>query len=325
MTTTPAQKPSASMTAIWGAMLSVYIVWGSTYLAIRFAVQTMPPFLMAGVRFLVAGAILYGWRRLKGDPRPRRMHWRSAVIVGLFMLLGGNGGVVWAEQRVVSGVAALMVGATPLWMVLIDWLRGVYRPSWVTVAGVLVGFAGIAVLIGPAELTGLHGSIDPLGAVVLLFASAAWAAGSLYSRNAELPDSPLLGTGMEMLAGGAALAVVGTLSGEWARVNLAAVSTPSLLGLGYLILFGSLVGFTAYTWLLRVAPTTLVSTYAYVNPIVAILIGNIMAQEPLTPRVLLAAAVIVGAVALITFSKSDRRKKAAVDNPLPAAEDEKVT
>ena len=309
------------MTAIWGAMLSVYIVWGSTYLAIRFAVQTMPPFLMAGFRFLVAGAILYVWRRLSGDARPRRVHWRSAVIVGLFLLLGGNGGVVWAEQRVVSGVAALMVGATPLWMVLIDWVRGVYRPSWVTVAGVLVGFAGIALLIGPAELTGLHGSIDPLGAGVLLFASLAWAIGSLYSRNAELPDSPLLGTSMEMLAGGAALAVVGTLSGEWTRVNLAGVSTSSLLGLIYLIFFGSLVGFTAYTWLLRVAPTTLVSTYAYVNPVVAILVGNLIAKEPLTPRVMLAASVIVGAVALITFSKSGRRKNSAGAGPLPALED----
>ncbi len=301
-------------------MLSVYIVWGSTYLAIRFAVQTMPPFLMAAFRFLAAGGILYAWRRLSGDARPRPAHWRSAAIVGLFLLLGGNGGVVWAEQRVVSGVAALLVGATPLWMVLIDWLRGIYRPAWVTVAGVLVGFAGIAVLIGPAELTGLHGAIDPLGAVVLLLASLSWAAGSLYSRNAELPASPLLGTGMEMLAGGAALAVAGTLSGEWARVNLAAVSLPSLLGLGYLIFFGSLVGFTAYTWLLRVAPTTLVSTYAYVNPVVAILMGNLLAQEPLTPRVVLAAAVIVGAVALITFSKSLGRKTAA-PAPAPAGDD----
>ena len=248
------------------------------------------------------------------------MHWRSAAIVGLFLLLGGNGGVVWAEQRVVSGVAALMVGASPLWMILIDWVRGTARPSWVVVAGVLVGFAGIAVLVGPAELTGLHGSIDPLGAVVLLLASIFWAIGSLYSRKAELPSSALLGTAMEMLTGGAALALVGTVSGEWARLNLSAVTLPSLLGLGYLIIFGSLVGFTAYTWLLRVAPTTLVSTYAYVNPVVAILMGNLLAREPLTPRILLAAAVIVGAVALITFRQPVRHKP-LVETPAPAGDD----
>ena len=310
-------KASASLLAIWGAMLSVYIVWGSTYLAIRFAVQSMPPFLMAGFRFLVAGSILYAWRRLSGDAPARPVHWRSAAIVGLFLLLGGNGGVVWAEQRVVSGVAALMVGASPLWMILIDWVRGTARPSWVVVVGVLVGFAGIAVLVGPAELTGLHGSIDPLGAVVLLLASIFWAIGSLYSRKAELPSSALLGTAMEMLTGGAALALVGTLSGEWARLNLSAVTLPSLLGLGYLIIFGSLVGFTAYTWLLRVAPTTLVSTYAYVNPVVAILMGNLLAREPLTPRILLAAAVIVGAVALITFTQPLSSKKAPADIPRP--------
>ena len=314
------QKPAASLLAIWGAMLSVYIVWGSTYLAIRFAVQSMPPFLMAGFRFLLAGAILYIWRRLRGDAPPRLVHWRSAAIVGVFLLLGGNGGVVWAEQRVVSGVAALIVGAAPLWMILIDWVRGIYRPSWVVVLGVLVGFAGIVVLVGPAELTGLHGSIDPLGAGVLLLASVFWAVGSLYSRKADLPSSALLGTAMEMLTGGAALAVVGTLTGEWSRLDLSAVTLPSLLGLGYLVIFGSLVGFTAYTWLLRVAPTTLVSTYAYVNPVVAILMGNLLASEPLTPRILLAAAVIVGAVALITFKPAFGRKR-PVETPTPAGDD----
>jgi drug/metabolite transporter (DMT)-like permease len=320
MPVTSSQKPAASLLAVWGAMLSVYIVWGSTYLAIRFAVQSMPPFLMAGFRFLLAGAILYIWRRLRGDAAPRLVHWRSAAIVGVFLLLGGNGGVVWAEQRVVSGVAALIVGAAPLWMILIDWVRGTYRPSWVVVLGVLVGFAGIAVLVGPAELTGLHGSIDPLGAVVLLLASVFWAIGSLYSRKAELPSSALLGTAMEMLTGGAALAVVGTFTGEWSRLDLSAITPPSLLGLGYLVFFGSLVGFTAYTWLLRVAPTTLVSTYAYVNPVVAILMGNLLASEPLTPRILLAAAVIVGAVALITFKPVIGRKR-PVETPTPAGDD----
>lgn len=315
----PTTKTAPSPVAIWAAMISVYVFWGSTYLAIQFAIQTIPPFLMAAFRFLLAGSVLYAWRRLSGDPAPSRFHWRSAAIVGLFLLLGGNGGVVWAEQRVVSGVAALLVGSTPLWMVLIDWVRGVYRPTGKTLAGVLVGFAGIAVLVGPSELTGLHGSIDPLGAGVLMLAAFLWAVGSLYSRGARLPSSPLLGTGMEMLCGGAGLLLAGTLSGEWARLDLGAVSLPSLLGLGYLILFGALGGFTSYTWLLRNAPTPLVSTYAYVNPVVAILMGNLLAAEPLTPRVLLAAAVIVGAVALITLNQPVGRKVKAV--AAPAAED----
>jgi len=313
------ESRSASATAIWVAMISVYITWGSTYLAIRFAVQTMPPFLMAGFRFLLAGSILYLWRRWSGDERPRLVHWRSAAIIGLFLLLGGNGGVVWAEQRVVSGVAALLVGATPLWMVLIDWVRGVYRPALPTLAGVLVGFAGIALLIGPAEWIGLHGAIDPLGAAVLVLASFLWAAGSLYSRNASLPSSPLLATGMEMLTGGLALAALGTLSGEWARLNLAAITWPSWLGLGYLVVFGSLVGFTAYTWLLRVAPTTLVSTYAYVNPVVAVVIGNLLADEPLTLRVVFSTVVIVGAVALITFTRPLGKRKTPSASPVESA------
>ncbi len=306
---TPTENRSASPAAIWAAMISVYIVWGSTYLAIRFAVQTMPPFLMAAFRFMLSGLILYLWRRLSGDAPPKRIHWRSTAIVGLFLLLGGNGGVVWAEQHVVSGVAALLVGSTPLWMVLIDWVRGMYRPAWLTVAGVLVGFAGIAVLVGPAELTGLQGSIDPVGTVVLLLASLSWAAGSLYSRNAELPPSPLMATGMEMITGSLGLLAAGTLSGEWARLDLASITLPSWLGLGYLVFFGSLIGFTSYTWLLRVAPTMLVSTYAYVNPVVAVVMGNLLAQEPLNPRILLSTGIIAGAVAVITLTQPLGRKK----------------
>lgn len=297
-------KFNAPAPAVWAAMVAVYIFWGSTYLAISYAIQSIPPFLMASARFIIAGGLLFVWRLFSGDRLPTRLHWRSAAIVGVFLLLGGNGGVVWAEQRVVSGIAALMVGATPLWMVLIDWLRGRFRPRPITMLGVLIGFAGIAVLVSPAQLTGLAGGIDPLGTVALLIATLSWAWGSLYSRSAPLSESPLMNTAMEMLTGGLALGLAGSLTGEWARLNLSAVTTPSLLGLAYLIVFGSLVGFTAYTWLLRVAPTTLVSTYAYVNPVVAILVGNLIAQEPLTPRVLLATAIIVSAVALITLTQS---------------------
>jgi drug/metabolite transporter (DMT)-like permease len=304
---------------IWLALITVYIVWGSTYLAIRFAVETMPPFLMAATRFLVAGAILYAWRRASGDPAPTRIEWRSAALVGFFLLVGGNGSVVWAEQRVPSGIAALMVGAAPLWMVLIDAFspfaalrtsparRAVNaKPAWQTYLGVTLGFSGIVVLIGPSILNGTSQGMDPIGIAALLLAAFLWATGSLYSREARLPASPLLGTGMEMLAGGAGLFILGTFSGEWGRLNPASISTTSLLGLGYLILFGSLVGFAAYTWLLRSAPTPLVSTYAYVNPLIAIFIGNLLASEPLTAHILISTAIILGAVALINTPRKQK-------------------
>jgi drug/metabolite transporter (DMT)-like permease len=294
---------------IWFALITVYIVWGSTYLAIRFAIETMPPFLMAAFRFLIAGVILYLWQRRVKNPAPTKRQWRSAAIIGLFLLLGGNGGVVWAEQHVPSGVAALMVGAAPLWMVLIDAIRpGGKRPGWQTISGVLVGFIGIIILVGPAEFTSKTQAFDTAGIIALLLASLFWAIGSLYNRNACLPDSPLLGTGMEMLVGGAALLVAGTITGEWTHLNLAGISLNSLLGLGYLIFFGALVGFAAYTWLLRVAPTPLVSTYAYVNPLIAIFLGNLLAHEPLTPRILISALIILSSVALINTSHSARTK-----------------
>lgn len=287
---------------IWLALLTVYVVWGSTYLAIRFAVDTMPPFLMAGVRFLIAGLIMYSWRILAGDRPPVRIEWRSAAIIGFFLLLGGNGAVVWAEQRVPSGIAALMVGSAPLWMVTLDALRpGGRRPNKRTILGVLLGFTGIVVLIGPGQFTG-SGRIDSLGVAALLLAAFMWAVGSLYSRHAPLPGSPLLGTGMEMLAGGGMLLLLGTLTGEWRQLDLQAISTQSWLGLLYLIIFGALVAFAAYTWLLRVAPTPLVSTYAYVNPLVAILLGSLLADETLTLHIVISALVIVSSVALINTS-----------------------
>ncbi len=309
----PTNEHKASSQSIWLAMMSVYIVWGSTYLAIRFAVETIPPFLMAGVRFLIAGSLLYAFRRLRGDPAPTRRQWRSAAIIGLLMLLGGNGLLSWAEQKVPSGVASLLIGTVPLWMVLIDAFLPKARSlhnhmRWQTILGVVIGFAGIALLISPSELTGLSGAIDPVGAGILTLGALFWAAGSLYSRSADLPDSPLLGTSLEMLCGGAGLILVTTLTGEWGQLNLAAISWQSVAGLVYLVIFGSLVGFGSYTWLLRNAPTTLVSTYAYVNPMVAIVMGNLLAGEAFTPRVLIAAAVILGAVVIITLTQPARKK-----------------
>jgi drug/metabolite transporter (DMT)-like permease len=301
---------------IWSALIAVYVVWGSTYLAIRFAVETMPPFLMAALRFFIAGGILFAWRRLAGDAPPTRRQWKSAAIIGLFMLLGGNGCVVWAEQHVVSGIAALLVGAAPLWMALLDAIRpGTKRSGWQTWLGVLWGFAGIALLIGPDELSSAGTHLYLPGVAALLLASFLWSVGSLYSRSACLPDSPLLGTSMEMLAGSTGLLLAGTFAGDWSHLNLAAIRLPSVLGLLYLIFFGSLVGFAAYTWLLRAAPTPLVSTYAYVNPLVAIFIGNLLADEPLTPRILLAAGVIISSVVLINLSKTSTSK---IQAPAPA-------
>ncbi len=304
-----ATRPAAQVGAgaIWLGMLTIYIAWGSTYLAMRFAIQTIPPFLMAAARFLLAGGLLYAWRRLSGEAAPTAKQWRSALIVGLFLLLGGNGMVVWAEQRVPSGIAALMVSSAPLWMVLIDGLLHRRLPTWRVALGILIGLAGIGVLVGPSQLTGIHGDIDLVGAGALTLASLSWAAGSLYSRKADLPQSPFLYNGMEMLCGGAALLLLGTLTGEWGQLQPAAISGPSWLGFAYLVIFGSLIGFSTYTWLLRGAPTALVSTYAYVNPIVAVVIGNLLAQEPLTPRVVLAAVVIIAGVVLITFNPPKRQ------------------
>lgn len=327
-TNNPGIQPSlhqsgVSSSAIWAAMIAVYIVWGSTYLAIRFAVETMPPFLMAGVRFLIAGGVLYGLRRLRGDPAPTGREWRSAAIIGLFLLIGGNGSVVWAEQRVPSGIAALLVGSAPLWMVLLDALRrGGRLPTRWALVGVALGFVGIVLLVGPAHLIGLEGSVDLLGSAALTFAAFSWAIGSLYNRGARLPASPLLGTGMEMLMGGLGLILLGGFSGEFNRLDLASISAKSLWGLAYLIVFGSWVGFAAYVWLLRVAPTTLVSTYAYVNPLVAIFIGNWLAAEPLTARILIAAAIILSSVALITRAQPAVPRRPAIKQPVVASGDD---
>jgi drug/metabolite transporter (DMT)-like permease len=295
---------SPSSIAIWTAMVTVYLVWGSTYLAIRFAIETLPPFLMAATRFLIAGAILYLIRRGQGDAIPSRVEWRSASIIGILLLVGGNGGVVWAEQRVPSGVTALIVGIAPLWMVLIDLLHPAgRRPGHWAILGLVLGFIGLSVLIGPSQIAGHGENIDLIGAIVIILAALFWAIGSLYSRQAKLPSSPLLGTAMEMLAGGAGLILLGFLTGEFKQLNLAAVSIRSIAGMTYLIVFGSWIGLSSYTWLLRVAPTPLVFTYAYVNPVVAVLLGHFIASEPLTFQIMIAAMIVVGSVVLITVNQ----------------------
>lgn len=289
---------------IWAALLVVYIFWGSTYLAIRYAVETIPPFLMAGTRFLVAGSLLYGWRRLAGDTGPTRKQWVASALIGVLLLFGGNGMLSWAEQLVPSGVAALLIGAVPLWMTLIEALRpGGMRPNFLGGIGLMVGFGGIVLLVSPSFSGGGKTDLPPLGIAILMVAALSWSLGSIYSRHADLPSSSLVGTGMEMLAGGVACYLAGTLVGEWKSVVLSDITVRSWLGLVFLIVFGSMLTYSAYTWLLRAAPVSLVSTYAYVNPLVAILLGSLFAQEVLTVRILVAALVIVGSVVVINISR----------------------
>ena len=298
------------------AFASVYLIWGSTYLAIRFAIETMPPHLMAAVRFLVAGAILYAWARWRGAPRPTLTNWRAATVVGGFLLLGGNGAVVWAETRVPSGLTALLVAMVPIWMLVLEMLPrlGGRKPRAAVVAGILLGLIGLFVLVAPGRLAG---RVDPLGAAVLLLGCLCWAFGSLYSRGAALPKSGFLAAAMEMVAGGALLLLFGLATGQAEEVALSAISARSLLSLAYLTVFGSLVGFTAYIWLLGATTPARVSTYAYVNPIVAVLLGWAFANEPMSLRTLIAAAVIIGAVALII--RYGARREVSAPAPAEAA------
>ncbi len=297
-------------TRIWIALLALYIVWGSTYLAIRFAVESIPPFFHAGIRFLVSGLILVVWQRAAGAFLPTRKQWISLAIIGNLLLLGGNGLVAWAEQTIPSGVAALMIGSIPMFLVIMEAFRpGGVKPNRWTFLGLLIGFIGIFILIGPAELTGST-NLDSLGIVALLFACLFWSIGSVYSKHADLPRSSLMSTGGQMLMGSLGLFIVSLVSGELTHWDPSGVTTKSLMGLVYLILIGSLVGFVSYGWLLQNAPISLVATYAYVNPIVAVLLGNWLAEEPLEPRIWLAAAIIVGSVMFINRSRSGVQKEA---------------
>jgi drug/metabolite transporter (DMT)-like permease len=292
----------ASRPQLLAAFAAVYIIWGSTYLAIRFAIETLPPHTMAGVRFLLAGALLYAWARWRGAPAPAPRHWWSATLVGAFLLLGGNGGVVWAEQRVPSGMAALLIATVPLWMVLLEWLRGGPRPSRRTLLGLVFGLVGVALLVRSRGLAAGQG-VDPLGALVLVLGALSWAWGSLYSRQAPLPPSPLLATAMEMAMGGLLLLVFGLARGEMHAFQPQLVSLRSLLALAYLLVFGSLLGFTAYIWLLHHTTAARASTYAFVNPLVAVVLGWALAGEALTPRMLVAAGIIVSGVCIIVMSR----------------------
>jgi drug/metabolite transporter (DMT)-like permease len=305
---------------VWGALGIVYVIWGSTYLAIREAVLTMPPFLSAAVRFLIAGTVLYAWAIRRGDrsgDRPGLTQWKAATLVGGLLLLGGNGAVVWAEQHIATGITALVIATVPLWMVVIGRLGFGDRITLREVVGVVVGFGGLVLLVGIGDVG--RGNLDLVGLAVALAGAVCWATGSLYSRSASLPKRPLVSTALQMLAGGTLLLVTAAATGELGRVDVSHISAASWAGLAYLIVFGSWLTFSAYVWLLQNARISLVSTYAYVNPAVAVFLGWAILDERITWVTLLAGAVIVVAVALIVSARA-RKPKPAVPQPVPVEE-----
>jgi drug/metabolite transporter (DMT)-like permease len=281
------------------AFAIVYVVWGSTYLAIRYAVQTIPPFLLTGTRFIAAGTLICVWALWRGASRPTRANWKALTIVGLLFFPCANAIVVWAETRIGSGIAALLVAIEPLWVVVFLTLYARQRPPLSVLTGILLGFAGLVILVGNSSLRADHAGVDLGAAMALVGASCSWALGSVYGRTAPLPRAPLLAAGLEMLIGGIGALVVGVVAGEPHRLALAAVSERSIIALIYLTLFGSIVAFTAYNWLVTVEAPARVATYAYVNPVIAVVLGAVIAGEPLTPRIGVAAAVIVTAVVLV--------------------------
>jgi drug/metabolite transporter (DMT)-like permease len=298
-------------TKIWIALIALYIVWGSTYLGIKVAIETIPPFFHAGIRFLISGVILVIWQRSVGQAMPTRKQWISVAIIGNLLLLGGNGLVSWAEQFIPSGIAALIIGTVPIFLVIAEALRpGGVKPNWQAILGIIIGFAGIYVLVGPTkETSGM--ALNTFGVIALLTACLLWTLGSIYSKSADIPKSILMSTGAQMLMGSIGLFIVSGLTGELSGWDITAVSSRSIYGVLYLIFIGSLIGFVSYGWLLQNAPISLVATYAYVNPIVAVLLGFWFGNEPLEPRIWLATAIIIGSVIFINSrNKSQVRKEA---------------
>jgi drug/metabolite transporter (DMT)-like permease len=300
-------SPTSAKISVVLAFLAVCFIWGSTFLAIRFAVETLPPLTMAGVRFLLAGAVLYGWSRYHDIFRPTRVHWRSATLVGAFILVGGNGALCWAEQTVPSNVACLLTATMPLWIVLLNAIppAGV-RPGVVEISGLVLGLASVYVLVDPGA-SGDDSAVSGIGAAVIIFSTFSFAVGSLYSRQACLPKSIVVASAMEMLAGGIILTLTGLLCGEWHRLDPTQISLRSCIALLYLVFFGSIVAYSAYMWLLRVSTPAKVSTHRYICPMVAVLLGWALADERITARTLIAMAGIVLAVAAVTALGREKR------------------
>lgn len=299
---------------IWLALGTIYVVWGSTFLAIAVVVRDVPPFLSMSIRHLTAGALVLTWvllRRRDHEPLGWRQ-WRAAFVFGGALFLLGHGLLAWAQQDVPSGIAALLVGTIPLWFAILAWILLGERLGGRALAGLVLGFAGLALLVDP---TGQQGA-KPIGALAIVLGALAWSAGSIYSQRSALPKDTLLGAGMGMLAGGALLAAVSLGRGEW---NDATLSTDALLAIAYMVVIGSLVGFSAYVWLLKTAPASTVSTYAYVNPVIAVLLGWAFNDEAITAKTLVAGAAIVAGVALMV-SRSSEKKRVRELEPEPARE-----
>jgi len=306
--------------ALWTALLTVYLVWGSTYLGIAIAIETIPPFLMLAIRFAIAGAVLFAWEVIRSGRSfrlPTAREWRDSAIVGALLLGIGNGFVGLAEETVPSGIAAILIALIPVWFAVFGRLYFGDPLPRLVVVGIAVGLVGVVLLVWPFG-SGAN-AFDLRGVLILLIAPLGWAHGSLYSaRKATLPARPLMATGLQMLLGSVALFGEGLLTGELGRFEPAAISAESLWALAYLTVIGSLVAFNAYAWLLRNAPLSLVSTYAYVNPVVAVALGGLILAEPITPRTIVASAVIVAAVAMIVTARGRMARAGASDDREPS-------
>ncbi|MEY2565279.1 MAG: hypothetical protein QOH88_3472 [Verrucomicrobiota bacterium] len=306
--------------ALFAAFAALYIVWGSTYLAILFAIQTMPPLLMAGTRFLLAGLIIQAIARWQGAPRGSLADWRTSLIVGTCLLVGGNGGVTLAEQYVPSGLASVMIATVPIYIALLAWAMGTApRPAPIVWLGLAGGLIGVAILVGPALRFSPNDTSRPgLGMLILLCSSFLWSLGSIYSIKAKRTGSPFLAAGQQMLCGGALLVLGGLLMGELPRVHPAAMSLLSVGSFAYLVTIGAVVGYSAYAYLLRHCDPSKVATYAYVNPVVAVLLGAFFAGETLTARAIVAAGLIIGSVALVITVQQSQAKNLPANCPDPA-------
>jgi drug/metabolite transporter (DMT)-like permease len=297
-----------SRAAVVAALATVYLVWGSTYLGIRVADRTIPPLLMSSVRFLIAGTALYAFAS-RGRVRPTLRQWGAAAIVGAALLMIGNGGVAWAETRIESGLAALIIAMVPLWVALMDRVFFGRRLSPVGVAGLVVGFGGVALLVRPG------GGGDIVAMLLLVGTSACWAAGSLYARGAALPESPLLSASMQMLSAGVLLGIAGLATGEASDVSADSFSVKPVMAVAYLVLIGSIVAFTAYAWLLKNVRISIVATYAFVNPVVAVVLGTVFLSEPLHWTTVIAGVAIVVAVVLIVTARAPAEKPVTGEAP----------
>ena len=301
----PASAPGhPSKCALILAFAAIYTIWGSTYLGIRIALETMPPFLMAAARFIFAGSILFAFLKLRGARWPTARQWLANGIIGTLLLLGGNGLVVWAELTIPSGITALLIGIGPLFIVLTEWAwPGGSRPTAITMAALLLGFAGVIWLAAPWQNPS-NGGLHPAGVIAILGACVFWSLGSIYSRHAKHGADPFISASMQMLGGGAMLAIVALLHGDFVQFDVSGISARGWGSFVYLVAIGSLVGFSTFVWLMKHSAPARVATYAYVNPVVAVFLGWLILDEPITSRTLIASAIIIAAVAIITTQKS---------------------